>query len=186
MPVENKQPAHRLLDQAEMGAKPGEERGERLDRERRHHERNAKPERIDRPACRRPWRRSLPTPPPPGWRRGSARCRASSQARTQAPSNTRPIARPAWRLRGASRASASAIGVRPRKCSPMTMMTMPATMASSPEYARNTAPMALALAPRATNTVVKPSTNKQRGARASRAGPAARVRHRRSARAKCR
>ena len=35
MPVEHQQAAHRLLDQAEMGAEAGEERGERLDRQRR-------------------------------------------------------------------------------------------------------------------------------------------------------
>ena len=48
MPVSTRKPAHRLLDQAEMGAEAREERGERLDRERRDDERHAEAERIDR------------------------------------------------------------------------------------------------------------------------------------------
>ncbi len=48
MPVRTSKPAHRLLDQTEMGAEAGEEGGERLDRQRRRDERNAKAERIDR------------------------------------------------------------------------------------------------------------------------------------------
>ena len=41
----------------------------------------------------------------------------------------------------------------------MTMMTMPATIDSSADQARTSAPTTLALAPSATNTVEKPSTN---------------------------
>ena len=60
------------------------------------------------------------------------------------------------------------MGVTPRKCSPMTMMTIPATFPSTYEYARSNAPMTLALAPSATNTVVKPSTNSSAAAIVSR------------------
>src|SRR5438105_1805569 len=49
--------------------------------------------------------------------------------------------------------------VSPRKCRPMMMMTIPATMASSADHARINPPMIEALAPSATNTVEKPSTN---------------------------
>jgi hypothetical protein len=42
----------------------------------------------------------------------------------------------------------------------MTMIAMPATMDNSADQTRSNPPMALALAPSATNTVAKPSTNR--------------------------
>ena len=71
------------------------------------------------------------TPRPQGSPPGSARCRASSRTRRRAPSHRRPTGRPASPRRCASRAASHAIGKTPRKCSPMTMMAMPATIESS-------------------------------------------------------
>src|SRR5438445_724289 len=51
------------------------------------------------------------------------------------------------------------IRVRPRKCRPMMMMTMPARIESSADQARIRPPIREALAPSATKTVEKPSTN---------------------------
>ena len=49
-------------------------------------------------------------------------------------------------------ASVPRIGVMPRKCRPITIIARPATIASTSEYARSTAPTTLALAPSATKT----------------------------------
>ena len=51
------------------------------------------------------------------------------------------------------------IRVSPRKCSPMTMMMIPATIESSADQARISPPIRDALAPSNTKTVEKPSTN---------------------------
>jgi hypothetical protein len=50
----------------------------------------------------------------------------------------------------------------------MPMMAMPARVASVPDQASSSAPIALALAPNATNTVEKPSTNSPAAATVSR------------------
>ena len=130
---EHQQTAHRLLDIGELAAKAREERRERLDRERRDDERHAEPERIDREQARALSPPSPRTPRPRGSSPGSGRCTASSRTRRRAPSHRRPTARPASASPCAPAGAASAIGVMPRKCRPMTMMAMPATIDSSYE-----------------------------------------------------
>ena len=46
----------------------------------------------------------------------------------------------------------------PRKCNPAMMMITPAILLSSEKLAMSSWPMTVAVAPSATNTVVKPST----------------------------
>ena len=48
------------------------------------------------------------------------------------------------------------------------MIAMPATIDNSADQTRNNPPIALALAPSATNTVAKPSTNRQAASNVSR------------------
>ena len=70
--------------------------------------RNGMPSPANRPrAGPRPWPPSPPMPRPQGSRPGSARCRASSRTRRQAPSHRRPTGRPAWQRPSASPASAT-------------------------------------------------------------------------------
>ena len=50
----------------------------------------------------------------------------------------------------------------------MTMIAMPATIDNSADQTRSKPPIALALAPSATNTVAKPSTNRHAASNVSR------------------
>ena len=121
-----------LLHMREMGAKAHQEGGERLDRERRDDERHAEPERIDREQAGALRHRRLRRRDRQDRRqdRTDARRPAEREGEPHHIGAPQPDRLCTWNR--ACRCS-SAIGVRPRKCRPMTMMTMPATIASSCE-----------------------------------------------------
>ena len=130
MPVEHQKPAHGFFHDAEIGAKARQEGREGSTAKRRDHERHAEPERIDREQAGAMGDRR---PPMPAIARIAARIGPMHGVQPNANAKPHHIGAPqADRFRhrrAASRCIRNAIGVMPRKCSPMTMMTTPATIA---------------------------------------------------------